>query len=72
MPKATRAGCSMISAESKAPATQFGHGAAEFPEELVWLWRHYDPAKTEQTHEMKAAEKSKPLLRVSITNRETQ
>jgi hypothetical protein len=51
---------------------QFGHGAAEFPEELVWLWRDYDPAKTEQTYEMKAAEKSKPLFRVSITNRETQ
>jgi len=30
------------------------------------------PAKTEQTDEMQAAEKSKPLFRVSITNRETQ
>ncbi len=29
-----------------------GHGAAEFPEEMIWLWRDYDPAKTEQVFEM--------------------
>ena len=23
-----------------------GQGAAEFPEEMIWLWRDYDPAKT--------------------------
>ena len=22
-----------------------GQGAAEFPEEMVWLWRDYDPAR---------------------------
>jgi enterochelin esterase-like enzyme len=46
------------------------HGAAEFPEAMVWLWRDYDPAKTEQTYEMEPAEKAKPLFRVSITNRD--
>jgi enterochelin esterase family protein len=47
-------------------------GAAEFPEEMVWLWRGYDPAKTAQTYEMEPAEQSKPLFRVSITNRDTE
>jgi enterochelin esterase family protein len=45
-------------------------GAMDLPESLAWLWRDYDPAKTEQTYEMEAAEKEKPLFRVSITNRE--
>jgi enterochelin esterase-like enzyme len=49
-----------------------GQGAAEFPEELVWLWRDYDASKTSYTYEMEPAEKSKPLFRVSITNREAQ
>jgi enterochelin esterase-like enzyme len=48
------------------------HGAAEFPEEMIWLWRDYDPAKTSQTYEMEPSEKSRPLFRVSIANRETQ
>jgi len=47
-----------------------GHGAAEFPAEMIWLWRDYDPNKTSQTYEMEPAEKSKPVFRVSITNRE--
>jgi enterochelin esterase-like enzyme len=46
------------------------HGAVEFPEEMIWLWRDYDPSRTEQIYEMDAAEKSKPVFRVSITNRE--
>ncbi len=46
-----------------------GQGAAEFPEEMIWLWRGYDPAKTEETYEMAPAEKTKPVFRVSITNR---
>jgi enterochelin esterase-like enzyme len=46
-----------------------GHGAAEFPEEMVWLWRDYDPAKTSQTYEMEPSEKAKPVFRVSVTNR---
>jgi enterochelin esterase-like enzyme len=49
-----------------------GQGAAEFPEEMVWLWRDYDFNKTSYTYEMEPAEKSKPLFRVSITNREAQ
>ena len=49
----------------------FGQGAAEFPEEMVWLWRDYDPNKTEQVYEMEAAEKSKPAFRVTITNRDS-
>ena len=49
-----------------------GGGAAEFPEEMIWLWRDYDPAKTEQTYEMETSEKSKPLFRVAVTNRETE
>jgi enterochelin esterase-like enzyme len=44
-------------------------GAAEFPEEMIWLWRDYDPAKTEQSYEMEPSEKAKPTFRVSITNR---
>jgi enterochelin esterase-like enzyme len=47
-----------------------GHGAAEFPEEMMWLWRDYDSAKTSQTYGMEAAEKSKPLFRVAIANRD--
>ena len=44
------------------------HGAAEFPAEMTWLWRGYDPAKTEQTYEIDSAEKDRPPFRVSITN----
>ncbi len=47
-----------------------GHGAAEFPAEMLWLWRGYDPAMTSQAYEMEAAEKAKPLFRVTITRRE--
>jgi len=45
------------------------HGAAEFPEEMTWLWRGYDPSKTTQNYEMDPAEKTKPTFRVAITNR---
>ncbi len=45
------------------------HGAAEFPEEMIWLWRDYDPAKTSQTYEMDPAEKGKPLFRVQVVSR---
>lgn len=55
----------------------FGHGthnpaqgSAEFPESMVWLWRDYDPGKTEQTYTIDPAEKSKPLFRVTIYNRD--
>jgi len=44
-------------------------GAMDLPESLAWLWRDYDPAKTEQNYEMDAEEKATPLFRVTITNR---
>jgi enterochelin esterase-like enzyme len=46
------------------------HGNAEAPEALTWLWRDYDPGKTEQTYEMEAAEREKPYFRVKIYNRD--
>ncbi len=45
------------------------HGNSELPEALTWLWRDYDPAKTEQVYEMEASEKEKSLFRVKIANR---
>lgn len=45
------------------------HGNAQNPEELTWLWRDYDPAKTEQTYEPDPSEKDKPFFRVKIVNR---
>jgi enterochelin esterase family protein len=54
----------------------FGNGThngadanAQLPESLSWLWRDYDPAKTEQVYEQEAVEKTKPLFRVHIYNR---
>jgi enterochelin esterase-like enzyme len=49
-----------------------GQGAAEFPEEMIWLWRDYDPSKTEQTYETESSEKAKPLFRVAIANRDSE
>jgi enterochelin esterase-like enzyme len=49
-----------------------GQGAAEFPEEMIWLWRDYDPAKTEQVYEIEASEKTKPVFRVTVTNRDSE
>jgi len=49
-----------------------GHGASEFPAEMMWVWRDYDPARTEQTYQMDPAEKSKPVFRVSTLNRDTE
>jgi enterochelin esterase family protein len=43
--------------------------ASELPECLTWLWRDYNPAKTEQTYEQSAEEKAKPPFRVRIYNR---
>ena len=48
------------------------HGAAEFPAEMIWLWRDYDPAKTEQKFAIETSERAKPLFRVSVTNREAE
>jgi len=48
------------------------HGAAEFPEEMVWLWRGYDAAKTEETFVMDPAEKALPYFRVAVVNRSAE
>jgi enterochelin esterase family protein len=39
---------------------------------MIWLWRDYDPSRTEQSYEMEPLEKAKPVFRVSIFNREAQ
>ena len=44
-------------------------GNAELPTALTWLWRDYDSAKAEQTYEMEAAEKEKPMFRVHLLER---
>ncbi len=44
-------------------------GNAQLPEALTWLWRDYDPSKTEQTYAQDPAEKTKPLFRVKIYTR---
>jgi enterochelin esterase-like enzyme len=48
------------------------HGGAEFPAEMVWLWRDYDPKLTSQVYLQDAAEAAKPPYRVSIMNREPE
>lgn len=48
------------------------HGASEFPAEMIWLWRGYDPSKTAETYEMEAAEKAKPPFRVAIAGRDAR
>jgi enterochelin esterase family protein len=46
-------------------------GAVEFPDEMIWLWRDYDPSKTTQTFEIDPTETAKPLFRVTVANRDT-
>jgi len=46
-------------------------GAVELPEELVWLWRDYDPAKKEQIYEQDADERAKPPFRFTLVDRNT-
>ena len=45
-------------------------GALDLPESLAWLWRGYDPSKTEEPFTMDPSEKEKPFYRVKIANRE--
>lgn len=45
-------------------------GAGEFPQEMIWLWRDYDPAQISQTYTQDPAESTRPPFRVSITNRD--
>ncbi len=47
-----------------------GQPSLDLPEILAWLWRDYDPAKTHQQYEMEEAEKSKPVFRVRVVNRD--
>jgi hypothetical protein len=49
-----------------------GGGAAEFPEEMTWLWRGYDAAKTAETYAPDPQEKDLPPFRVSIMNRDAR
>ncbi len=49
----------------------WAQGAAEFPKEMMWLWRDYDPAKTYEDFKPDPEEKSKPLFRVAIINRDS-
>ncbi len=51
-------------------AHAIAQGALDLPESLTWLWRDYDPAKTEQSYTMEESERVKPLFRVKIANRE--
>jgi enterochelin esterase-like enzyme len=44
--------------------------ALDLPESLAWLWRDYDPSKTEQVYEQDPAERVKPLFRFKIVNRD--
>jgi enterochelin esterase-like enzyme len=44
-------------------------GEAEMPESMTWLWRGYDPSKTEQIYQQDPLEKTKPVFRVGIVNR---
>ena len=55
---------------------QFGNGShngadanSQLPMSLGWVWRDYDPNKTEQKYEQDPAEKLKPMFRVHIYNR---
>lgn len=44
-------------------------GNVELAEELIWLWREYDPAKTNQEYVQDPAEKDKPFFRIKALNR---
>ncbi|MBK5294853.1 MAG: esterase family protein [Acidobacteriia bacterium] len=44
-------------------------GHVELAEEMIWLWRDYDPAKSSQEFVMDPAEKEKPYFRVNALNR---
>ena len=44
-------------------------GQVEAPAELEWVWRGYDPSKTEQRFEADPGEKDRPFFRVRALNR---
>ncbi len=45
------------------------HGYSELPRAMEWLWRGYDPAKTQEVFVIDPKERKKPLFRVEIANR---
>jgi enterochelin esterase-like enzyme len=47
-----------------------GQAALDLPESLAWLWRDYDPDRTEQAFVQDPAEAGRPVFRVAISNRE--
>jgi enterochelin esterase-like enzyme len=49
-----------------------GHGDAQFPREMIWLWRDYDSSKTSQLFEIEPEEKAQPQFRVTVTNRSAE
>jgi len=44
-------------------------GHAELAEEMIWLWRDYDPSKTTHTYQADPAESAKPMWRIQSLNR---
>lgn len=44
-------------------------GGSEFAEEMIWLWRGYDPAKSTEVFVQDPAEAAKPPFRIGIVNR---
>jgi len=46
------------------------HGGSEFPEELTWLWRDYNPTQTTETYTQNPTEAKLPSFRVAIINRD--
>jgi enterochelin esterase-like enzyme len=44
-------------------------GAVELPEELIWLWRDYDPSRTQQLYEQESDEHAKPPFRFTLVDR---
>ena len=44
-------------------------GNVEMPEEMIWLWRDYDSAKSSQDFAPDPAEKDKPFFRIKSLNR---
>jgi enterochelin esterase-like enzyme len=45
--------------------------AVDLPRSLAWLWRDYDPDRTEQVFEQDPAEREKPPFRVRVVNRDS-
>jgi enterochelin esterase-like enzyme len=46
-----------------------GEGGAEFVDEMIWLWRGYDAAKSSETFAQDPSEADKAPFRVGIVNR---